>query len=526
MKNMKKIISVLFSGCILLAGASFTAFGVRAADVSDMYPDDSTYELIKELEGFNSECYWDNKQWTIGYGNKCPYGHSYNGSRQLEKGGHTISESDARDLFHDKLTGYVNTLKSNCSGLSMNQNQFNALLSATYNHGNVQNCPLKYYLQGNLSAEEAYSQYCEWYILPGSIYENGLRNRRRREADYFFDGIGGVDEEFGIPYSRPTGKPNIKLGSKGNDVGWLQYALHEILGYDIGYAGVDCDFGSGTLGGVKDFQSDNDLDVDGIAGPATVAKLVERCRDILYPPVPDPVPDPVPEPEPEPEPAPEPEPVPQETAPSVSILQAAKTSLLIGEPVTFTASSNTAALYTIGVDLENERKVTEAMPNGILTLSFDKPGSYSAYVTSYNTMGYVDSERICFTVTSDLKLKNGSKLTLPYTGQAYTYQSGNPDIAVVSTSGVITALGNGTAIISVIDQDLNVTQLHLTVTPAHISGDCNGNGEFDAVDVVLLQKWLLNAPDAVLADWEAVDFDADGQIDVFDLCLMKRELLM
>ena len=189
--------------------------------------------------------------------------------------------------------------------------------------------------------------------------------------------------------------------------------------------------------------------MDGIAGPATVAKLVERCREVLYSSVPDPVlkPEPVPEPEPEPQPAPEPEPAPQETAPSVSILQVAKNTLLVGEPVTFTASSNTAALYTIGVDLENERKITESMPNGILTLSFDHPGSYSAYVTSSNTMGYVDSERVCFTVASDLELKNGNKLTLPYTGKAYTYQSGNTDIADVSTSGVITALGAGKTVI-------------------------------------------------------------------------------
>lgn len=58
-----------------------------------------------------------------------------------------------------------------------------------------------------------------------------------------------------------------------------------------------------------------------------------------------------------------------------------------------------------------------------------------------------------------------------------------------------------------------------------ITGDVNADGKFDIADVVLLQKWLLAVPDAKLADWEAADLCKDNRLDVFDLCLMKRELL-
>lgn len=56
-------------------------------------------------------------------------------------------------------------------------------------------------------------------------------------------------------------------------------------------------------------------------------------------------------------------------------------------------------------------------------------------------------------------------------------------------------------------------------------GDVNNDGEFNVADVVLLQKWLLAVPDTHLANWKAVDFYNDNVLNVFDLCLMKRELI-
>ena len=58
-----------------------------------------------------------------------------------------------------------------------------------------------------------------------------------------------------------------------------------------------------------------------------------------------------------------------------------------------------------------------------------------------------------------------------------------------------------------------------------IRGDVNADGKFDVADVVLLQKWLLAVPDTHLADWKAADMCEDDRLDVFDLCLMKRELI-
>ena len=58
-----------------------------------------------------------------------------------------------------------------------------------------------------------------------------------------------------------------------------------------------------------------------------------------------------------------------------------------------------------------------------------------------------------------------------------------------------------------------------------IQGDLNDDGEFNIADLTLLQDWLLNRPDAVLQNWQAADFCEDNTLDVFDLCMMRHQLL-
>lgn len=67
--------------------------------------------------------------------------------------------------------------------------------------------------------------------------------------------------------------------------------------------------------------------------------------------------------------------------------------------------------------------------------------------------------------------------------------------------------------------------LPISDTDDRIRGDVNADGKFNVADVVTLQKWLICVPDVTLADWKAGDLCEDNRLDVFDLCLMKRELL-
>lgn len=57
-----------------------------------------------------------------------------------------------------------------------------------------------------------------------------------------------------------------------------------------------------------------------------------------------------------------------------------------------------------------------------------------------------------------------------------------------------------------------------------VIGDVNNDGDYTVADIVLLSNWLLNAEKS-LANGKAADFNEDGIIDVFDLCLARYQLV-
>lgn len=70
----------------------------------------------------------------------------------------------------------------------------------------------------------------------------------------------------------------LKRGMTGNDVAELQEELKKLGLYDNE---IDGSFGPATEKAVKMFQSSNALVVDGIVGPATVAKINEIANNII-----------------------------------------------------------------------------------------------------------------------------------------------------------------------------------------------------------------------------------------------------
>ena len=84
------------------------------------------------------------------------------------------------------------------------------------------------------------------------------------------------------PDREPDGvqRKTLKKGAKGEEVKELQRNLIQ-LGYSVGSYGVDGEFGSGTESGVKAFQRDHGLVVDGEVGPKTWAaldKALDECN--------------------------------------------------------------------------------------------------------------------------------------------------------------------------------------------------------------------------------------------------------
>lgn len=70
----------------------------------------------------------------------------------------------------------------------------------------------------------------------------------------------------------------LQFGAMGDDVKLLQ-ALLEFWGYSVGRDGIDGEFGPATESALVQFQQDQGLEVDGIAGPMTFGRLlnIEYC---------------------------------------------------------------------------------------------------------------------------------------------------------------------------------------------------------------------------------------------------------
>jgi len=89
---------------------------------------ESTLALIREFEGFSTKAYWDYSRWSIGYGS----GTLLNGA--IVKAGDVITKAEGEALLKrdaDFAAKYVNAWVTS----AINQNQFDALVSFTYNCG-------------------------------------------------------------------------------------------------------------------------------------------------------------------------------------------------------------------------------------------------------------------------------------------------------------------------------------------------------------------------------------------------------
>ena len=72
--------------------------------------------------------------------------------------------------------------------------------------------------------------------------------------------------------AKNNNQPLLKNGSTGSDVKKLQQSLID-AGYDVGKTGADGIYGPKTTEAVRQYQKDNGLSVDGIAGPKTMGSM-------------------------------------------------------------------------------------------------------------------------------------------------------------------------------------------------------------------------------------------------------------
>ena len=138
------------------------------------------WNLIKEFEGCKLEAYLcQAKIWTIGWGST----YYPDGSRVKE--GDTITQAEADELFLNTIHPYVECVNKNLKS-KVNQNQFDALVSLTYNIGcgGLKRSSVLKKTNINPKDPSIANSFLLWNKAGGKV-SKGLQRRREAEKNLF-----------------------------------------------------------------------------------------------------------------------------------------------------------------------------------------------------------------------------------------------------------------------------------------------------------------------------------------------------
>ena len=139
-------------------------------------------ELIKSFEGFYSKPYLDPIGIpTIGYG--ATY---YPNKKKVTMKDKPLTEKEASNLLKEMMITYENDVKRLVKR-ELNQNQFDALVSFTYNLGsaNLGKSTLLKKINANPCDKTIKDEFLKWNKAGGKVL-NGLTRRRNAEAELYF----------------------------------------------------------------------------------------------------------------------------------------------------------------------------------------------------------------------------------------------------------------------------------------------------------------------------------------------------
>ena len=495
---------------------------VSAATSAELTISQNGIDFIKAREGFSAKCYYDGAQSSIGYGTKC-------GTKAHASGLHSITKAAAEVAMRQEIvSSYIPNVRRQTSGLQMNQNQFDALVSFTYNTGGgtsmIKNSPLVKYLRGEMSQAAAASAF-ESYVVTNSAtgkVDSGLKNRRRLEAKLFFSGVNPNPPKWAKVtldhYAWMAGETlTFNLSSEGG------------VAYTVGIDTENADGGRTRI----DTHDTRDTSYSrSFNNPGKYSCYITTYNEYgladserIYFEVYDKKPENV----------------------SVSLDHY---GWMLNENMTFTCSSVHGYAYTIGIDDANGNRIdTYDTTGNTYTRSFSTPGKYSCYITTYNGYGYADSERIYFEVY-DGKPTN-AKVELDkdsyYVGEELVFRCSS-EHGYVYTIGIDSEDGGRTRIDTYDTKESSYTRsfskpgkyscyittyngygladserIYFTILPS--PGDLNFDNTLTTADAVLLQRYLLQERTLTQSQWQTADLNADGTVNGFDLALLRQKLV-
>jgi len=143
-----------------------------------MLPSVNCINLIKKWEGCKLESYKCSAgHWTIGFGN------TFYEDNTKVKQGDKITQKRAEALLINLLPKFESIVNNKIT-ISLNQNQFDSLVSYTWNTGGSST------LFSMINRKASNKEIREWfetkYITAGEKVLQGLVNRRKEEANLYF----------------------------------------------------------------------------------------------------------------------------------------------------------------------------------------------------------------------------------------------------------------------------------------------------------------------------------------------------
>ena len=173
----KRVLYSLLAAIMIVAMLPGLAFPASAA--SQMTASEDLVDFIKEHEGFRSEAYVSGGQWSIGYGTSA-------------SPGDTITREEAEEALRDHLLGVEKSLNSFITryGLSLDQGQFDALASFTYNCGAAWMSQSGRFRTAVIkgASESQFLFAISLWANNGSLPDSVLLKRRLAEADMYLNG--------------------------------------------------------------------------------------------------------------------------------------------------------------------------------------------------------------------------------------------------------------------------------------------------------------------------------------------------
>ena len=204
---MKNRIVNLLLVCALVVGLILPAAQVSATETTEatettavtettapaepgrMVASEACIDMIKGYEGFSQKPYWDYAQWTVGYGTRCP-------SDKLEYyKANGITQEEAETLLRNYIGGverYIYTHLIDKHNLEMSQQQFDALISFSYNVGSAwmvdsDSSFRTMVISGNTDPNTVIDRFARWCNAGGSVL-TALIRRRLCEANMYLYG--------------------------------------------------------------------------------------------------------------------------------------------------------------------------------------------------------------------------------------------------------------------------------------------------------------------------------------------------